>query len=317
MKTTTALLFLLATAAHAQLFTFYTFSGVSNNTYTTDTGDTGLNWTAAGGTYPGVQVNSPSALIHKSSSGLPDVYILVSDSYDGNYHLTSWRVGKVNPANGVVTTIFQTDWAGVIPLANSVFAGRWFVDSLGVVHATIPVDIDSNFSTFSVYETHALNVDLTAWSLPVLINSCGGLSCYDPQVRQIGTTLYMNTAINVGGGSGGSGKDTCLWSSSTLLSGWSKVTCASDGGSIWAAFTASQYEGANFFNNTNASTWVGYAEAIFLGHFMQTTNCNTYSYSLCTLTTLTTWAAPANRAGTIIRTPINLSGLAASTAVAN
>lgn len=302
-------LLLASACARAQVLTYYGFTGFNPDVYTTATSNDGATWTNAGGTW-NTAVNSPSVMYYQGK-----VILLLANATDTTQTLTTIQVGIVQPDKSVAS-FPKVELQGFVNGATSVFAGRWFVDSAGLPHAIIP--IKNGAGNYQIYEMHPLDY-FSTWSIPVLISVSGaGSSVYDPVVYQVGSTFYLySTKFQSGCGDvGGFGCSTCVSTASDLLGPYTKVYC----GGVDAQFASLNeptfvYEGPGIINVNSASSWELYIErrSGLVGNFLA--SCSTPIPTSCTLGTVSAWTMDQTyRAGTILRTPLNIASVGASSA---
>lgn len=279
----------------AQVLSYYGFTTLNPNIYATATSNDGVNWTNNGGVWPGQQVNAPDAIYYHGK-----IYLLLAAATDANHLLTQQLIGIVQP-DKTVTTIIVWDWSSQVNAA-SVFAGRWFVDSSNVVHIFVPIAPTTANTTYSVYESHALNSDLTWWSPPQLITITGTINAsnYDPRVIQVGNTFFMYTSTFIGVGADG----LCISTASSLLGPYTAASCSNTSGSNLFPLNGIKYEGPGSFHVDSATNSQFMAEHIG-PYAMEGTTCTGSNLATCTLGTMSAWVSPgfSYRNGSVIRTP--------------
>lgn len=289
---------LFSTLAVAQnRFTYYSFTGIGPDVYTTATGTNGTTWTNAGGTAP-QQINCPVVFNYQHQR-----YLYIADAIDSNLNQTTVHIAQVDSSNNV-HPIWNYDFKANINGAAVVFAGRVFTDVSGVIHLFTPVATTTDYTTFQIYEQHSLNGTLFAWSNPVLISFGGGgpTSLDEATIYQVGTGFYAITGAYIAGqGNGGFGALVCSWSASTLLGPYTNVSCASTGGSPLASLNGTPWEVTMLYHNADMTNWSIHSENITTGIRKEYgSTCTGNLPTTCIVGTMTAWTMDQSyRGGTL------------------
>jgi hypothetical protein len=143
-----------------------------------------------------------------------------------------------------------------------------------------------------MYETHALNSNLTLWSDPVSV-SVNETNVYDPKMFKIGSTYYMWLANQTT-------RYVEYASSANLLGPYTMQQTGN-----WAGW-GNWREGAMLYQPT-PSSWRAGLEDISAGagrHVVSYSDCNNADFTLCVWTPLQPWHEDQKyRHGSILVTP--------------
>lgn len=245
----------------------------------------GETWSELGGSWPGEVVNAPMVKQHNG-----EYFFHVANTYDNNWFIIPWRIGKAD-SSGVVSTIATIDWTAKITGVTTCFSGMWYEEG-GTIHLFVPCGTNAGMPAGSaIYETHALDGTLTSWSDPVAI-TIDRTNIYDPKVFKVGSTYYMWLSHE---------DDKCieLASSNTLLGPYTMQRTGD-----WAGWGCTNTEGPTLYHVANESTW-----RIAIEHFqgpnpytMWYSDCDNVDFLSCTWTAKKMWAADKKyRHGSIVK----------------